>query len=234
MAKRKTARKLEKLDDDGLRELGLETAVQKLGAAVQGYPDEHLNARQNADLAAALVCANRIEQLLGDSDALLAIKLMILGKLGRFDEALALARAAYKAKPNWTTAIATANVLRRKGDVNAALDMFRRAAGHDRKDVTALLDAGDLNLKNDRWQAALKDYQQALKREKDHAWALPSTFYCRYRLSGDKRWLKKLQAFAEEPADECGLADMLAHMFGGYSPDNRRRRAQELLEWCKD
>jgi tetratricopeptide (TPR) repeat protein len=221
---------LEQLDDDGLRKVGIQSAVHQIGTAALECPDRSPSDQQKTDLTAQLDIANRVERVLGASDELSAVKLMILSKLGRLEEAIQVARQAYEAKPNWTTAVATANALRRQGDVEGALAMFQAAAGHDPKDVTALLDAGDLNLNHQRWQSALGEYERALERESDHAWALPSACYCRYRLSGDGEWLDRVRAMAAEPADECGVADTLAQVFGGYSSDHRRRRAMELLD----
>ena len=232
MARRKTADPLDGLDDSTIQELDVAVVVRRVASQVQGLPDRGLDGRQKSQLLRALEVVERAERLHGGNEQLFTLKLMILGKAGRFEEAIGLARRAYAESPDWATAITAANALRRAGDREGAAEMFRAAARHDPADVSALLDLGDLFLEGEQWEPALKSYEEALGREKGQPWAVPSAHYCRYRLTGDKRWLRKLRALAEEPADECGVAGLLARMMGGYAPDDRRRRARELLDRC--
>ncbi len=107
--------------------------------------------------------------------------------------------------------------------------MFATAADLDNKDVTALLEVGDIELEDGRSREALAAYEEALRRQKAHAWAEPSAWYCRFLLTNHERWLKKLREAASEPADECGVEGALAELFGGYSNERRRSRAAYLL-----
>jgi tetratricopeptide (TPR) repeat protein len=221
------------LTDAGLKKRGLERAAQEAIELAHDYPEyPHPDQRQKRDLKKLGQFIQRVESLLGSDDRLFTAKLMVLGKLGRFAPAIRLARKAYRVEPNWINAIAVANVLRRSGDIDGAAKMFLTAAKHNRRDVAAFLDCGDLYVDAERWAEALKVYERALKRYPTQPWAKPSVLYCRYRMHGDARDLRKLRAIAHRPPDECGVADMLAQLLGETSPDEGRRRAQELLARC--
>jgi len=132
------------------------------------------------------------------------------------------------ASPSWTSACALANACRRTGDPEAAATAFMEAARLDVSDVAAFLDAGDIWLNAERWASALEAYQGALRREPGQPWAKPSACYCEYRQSGDRRHLRRLRAMASARPDPCGIADFLSQTFGGFSPEDQRRRATEL------
>jgi tetratricopeptide (TPR) repeat protein len=198
---------------------------------VQLFPENTaLTTDQRALLVRVLGAIQRIVREHGESEESFVIELMTLGKLGQFDEALRRARTAFAESPTWATAIAAGNALRRAGNSKAAVEMFAAAADLDKEDVTALLEVGDIELEAGRIAEALSAYEAALGREKAQPWAEPSAWYCRYLLTGQEKWQKKLQKAASEPADECGVESALSEMFGGYSNEQRQSRAEYLLQ----
>ncbi len=214
-----------------LRETGADPVVLTLGQHVQTFPENaDLTPEQRGLLVQVLKAIQRIVKKHGQSEKSLVVEMMTLGKLGRFDEAVKRARQEFEESPTWATAIAAGNACRRAGNLQAAVEMFAAAADLDKEDVTALLEVGDIELEAGRLSEALAAYEAALGREKAHAWAEPSAWYCRYRLTNEKKWLKKLQKVASEAEDECGVESALAELFGGYSSEKRRARSAYLLQ----
>lgn len=222
-------RALRDLDDERLRGLGSEGVARRLQPLATSFPDPSRGDDVQADLERLLDVLDRAERLLGKDPDLFTIRLMVLGNAGRADQALALAREAYDQAPGWQTAGGVANALRRRGDAAGAVEMFRKAAAHDPEDVSALLDAGDLLLDTEQWAAALESYEEALAREPEQPWAVPSSAYCRYRLTGEERWLDELRRLAEQAPDECGVEDVLGQLFGAPAGEDTAR-ARELLQ----
>lgn len=210
--------------------LGAERVVNTIGQLARALPEhDELNDEEAANLAEALARVRAIREVHGPSERALVVELMLLGKLGRFDEAVEVGRAAYVAAPTWSSATALANALRRSGDVTASIEFFWAASRHDPTDVTALLEVGDIKLEQGNWGPALKAYEAALVREPEHPWAHPSSFYCRWRLTGDILWMTHLRRIAEQDPDTCGVAGALQQIVGGYTADNARARAAHLL-----
>src|SRR5262245_41485183 len=70
---------------------------------------------------------------------------MLLGKNGRYEEALAVTEQTYRRDPNWETAVAVANAARRAGDLKRATAMFAKGAEYDLDDLTCFLEIGDIH-----------------------------------------------------------------------------------------
>lgn len=106
---------------------------------------------------------------------------MVARRLARTDEALAFAQEAYKVDPSWNSAIGVANALRDGKQFDQAARWFRKALDHDKDDVSAHLDLGDMFLELTRYDEALREYDLAMKKEPDHPWALASSYYTRWK-----------------------------------------------------
>jgi tetratricopeptide (TPR) repeat protein len=123
--------------------------------------------------------------------------------VGRVDEAMAIARAAYQACPGYWPAVALAGACRDKGDLPGAIQACRAALKHDPSDLHVRLDLGDL-LSN-TWQIAegLEFYRQVLDREPEHPWAFPSYLYYRHQLDPAGAWGDQLEQYAtQHPQNE--------------------------------
>jgi tetratricopeptide (TPR) repeat protein len=218
------------LDARSMRELGVSGLHSLFATLVGRYPEaDRLTAAQKGSLRLAVRRMRRAERLLGFDEKLLVLRLMALGKLGRFAAAVREAKAAHDAHPGWHTAVAVANALRRSGRPLDAVLYFRSAARHDRRDVSALLEIGDTYLAAGEWKQAIAAYERALRRRPGHPWAVPSIAFCQYRLSGDRTSLTRLRRMAPSRGDSCGVADFFAGLEGEHGPGSRIRRAQELL-----
>lgn len=154
---------------------------------------------------------------------------MLLSKAGRYEEALSLTEQSYRASPDWSTAIAAANAARRAGDLDRAITMFAKGAEHDPDDVTCWLEIGDIHLESDRFAEALTAYERVLAVDERHAWALPSAFYCRDKLSIEGNWRGSLHELVNQEGCTCGLEGCLTEMFGGYGSGQGIARAEYLL-----
>jgi tetratricopeptide (TPR) repeat protein len=218
------------LTDDAIRTVG-QSALRFLASSVHNrYPEaERMNDWGRAQLGRALAALDRIEALLGATDQTVLFKGQMLSKAGRFAEAIAMAEAAAKANPTFRTATAAAMAHKRAGDIEGAIKWFWHASELDPKNETGLLDIGDTCAGRGEWQSALRAYEEALKRKPNHDWAHPSAVYCRYRLSGAPALLEELRYMANAAPDECGMADLMKQMTGGYNFEDRRRRAEALM-----
>jgi tetratricopeptide (TPR) repeat protein len=218
------------LDTRSMRELGASGLHRLFATLVGRYPEaDQLTAQQKEHLQLAVRQMRRAERVLGFDEKLLVLRLMALGKIGRFAAAVREARAAHDAHPGWHTAVAAANALRRSGRPLAAVPYFRLAARYDTQDVSALLEIGDTYLSAGQWKRAITAYQRALRRRPHHPWAVPSLAFCQYRLTGDRKFLTRLRRLARSRGDTCGIADFFAGLQGDHGPGSRIQRAQELL-----
>lgn len=157
------------------------------------------------------------------------IRLMLLSKGGRYDEALALADQHYQATPSWETATRLANAARRAGDLERAVAMFAKGTEHDPKDLACWLEIGDIRLEQERFADALVAYEKALAKDEKHQWALPSAFYCRHALGFPGNWLLSLREWANQEGCTCGLEGCLTSVFGTYGSAAGITRANDLL-----
>jgi tetratricopeptide (TPR) repeat protein len=218
------------LDTRSMRELGAPGLHGLFATLLRRYPEaDQLTEQQKKYLQSALRQMRRAERLLGFDEKLLVLRLMALGKLGRFAMVVREAKAAHEAHPGWHTAVAVANALRRSGRPLEAVPYFRLASRYDAQDVSALLEIGDIYLIAGQWKPAINAYQRALRRRPHHSWAVPSIAYCRYRVTGDGKFLTRLRRLARSRGDSCGAANFLAALKGDHGPGSRSRRAQQLL-----
>jgi|GEM_PF-3498998 len=218
------------LTDDAIRSAG-SMALQFLVSSIHNrYPEaDRINDWGRAQLNRAIAALDRMEAVLGASDQTVLFKGQMLSKSGRFQEAIAMAEKAAEANPTFRTATAAAMAHKRAGDVEGAVRWFWRASELDLKNETGLLDIGDTYAARGEWQKSLEAYEEALKRVPNHDWAYPSAIYCRYRLSGDPALLEELRYMANAAPDECGMANLLKQMMGGYNFEDRRERATFLM-----
>ncbi len=203
---------------------------QFFAALLRRYPEvDQLTDQQKEHLRLAVRRLRQVERLLGYDSQLHVLRLMALGKLGHFAAAVREAKAAHDAHRDWHSAVAMANAIRRNGRPLDAIPYLRLAARYDAQDVSALLEIGDTYLTAGQWNRAITAYQRVLHRHARHPWAVPSVAFCRYRLTGDRKFLKQLRRLASSRGDVCGIADFFAGLKGGHGPSSRHRRAQELL-----
>jgi tetratricopeptide (TPR) repeat protein len=217
--------------DDAIRAAG-QNALQFLASSVHNrYPEaEHLSDADHAHLTRAIGALERFEAILGPSGHTIVFKGQMLSKAGRFAEAISVAEGAARADPTFNTAIAAAMAHKRAGDFDGAVRWFWRASELDLQNETGLLDIGDICADRGLWDQGLRAYDEALKRKPNHDWAHPSAVYCRFRLTGDPALLEELRYMANAAPDECGMADLMKQMMGGYNFEDRRRRAEFLMK----
>jgi tetratricopeptide (TPR) repeat protein len=147
---------------------------------------------------------------------------MILRRIGRLDDALQVANAAFTRKPSWVSATALAQAHRKLGHVDQALAAYERALELDPDDLTARLDIGDMLLDARRLEESLRAYEDVLAVEPRHPWALPSTCFLQAKFfSGEPTWradLERLAGDGNERAQSC-LEALDAIPFVTYLPE---------------
>jgi tetratricopeptide (TPR) repeat protein len=110
---------------------------------------------------------------------------LVARRLGTTEESLGWAHQGYQLEPGWRNAIGVANALRDLKRLDEAAQWYRKAREHDRDDVSALLDCGDMFLDAGRLDEAIAEYEKALAKEADHPWATASIYYARFKQTGD-------------------------------------------------
>ena len=106
---------------------------------------------------------------------------MVARRLGAPEEALGFAQHAYQIDPSWKSAIGVANALKDGKQFDQAAKWFRKALDHDKDDVSAHLDLGDMFLDLTRYDEALREYDLAMRKQPDHPWAQASSYYTRWK-----------------------------------------------------
>lgn len=110
---------------------------------------------------------------------------MVARRLAQQAEAQQFAQHAYQIDPSWKSAIGVANALRDAKQLDQAAQWFRKALEHDKADVSAHLDMGDMFLEADRLDEAMREYEHAERKQPDHPWATASMYYIRWKQHGD-------------------------------------------------
>ncbi|MEO7092670.1 MAG: tetratricopeptide repeat protein [Polyangiales bacterium] len=146
-----------------------------------------------------------------------------LRKLSRWDDALATARTLYEEHSTWRSALAVAMVLKMKGDLDDAVDMFQKAIGHRPDDLGCRLDLGDMLCGGQRFDEGLRWYQEVLDRDPEHAWALPSFLFYRWVHLRDAASAKKLRAVAKANPTNGRAAQLVTRLDEDDAPTVRAR-----------
>jgi tetratricopeptide (TPR) repeat protein len=176
--------------------------VSALAALFESFPGLYLeNDEERGLLAPALPVVNRILDAHPGDSRLVMFTAMLSRKLGLFEEAHQLAERAFALEPCWETATEVAASLRLLGDIDRALEAYRRAVSFDPSDHSARLDAADMLCEEGRLAEGLSLYNEVLEADPEHDWALPSYLYFHYRLTGDRDSSQKLSDLAAADPD---------------------------------
>lgn len=112
---------------------------------------------------------------------------VIARRLGALADAVPLAQQGLAVEPCYLTSIGLAAALRDAARLDEAIQAFRGAHMHEPKEAAVFVDIGDIELGRERFAEAVAAYQQAVQLEPEHAWALSSMWYARFKQSGDPR-----------------------------------------------
>lgn len=152
-------------------------------------------------------------------DMAIMLRAGLLRKAGLFDAAHALVRPVMETSPNWHAATALGLILRQQDRCQEAEQAFQRAVELDPSDVSARLEAGDTFFERDQWQAALRWYENALAVEPNQPWAAPSAIYCRWKLTGDNAFFRKLVDLAKADAENHRARELVYEGSSGGFPE---------------
>jgi tetratricopeptide (TPR) repeat protein len=156
-------------DDAILKAIPGKLVERILATGLNQFPEHRWlgrSARRRLERYAAL--ASRVSPDMHDSSTFPMLHAGLLRKLGRFDEAIAIARKATLAAPDWHSYVAEGLALRARGDYEAAATAFERALTFDPDDLSARLEAADGYLHHKVWNKAHDWYSQVLQRQPDH------------------------------------------------------------------
>lgn len=163
------------------------TVERVLAHAVSRFPEARwARTRDLVTLERYVALASRVPTKLRSSPSFHMLHAGLLRKLGKFPEALAVARDSTLVPTGWHSLVAEGLALREQGDYELAAASFERALAFDPDDGAARLEAADGYLTHGVWDKALGWYAQVLQRQPEHPWALPSVLFCRWKTSGDE------------------------------------------------
>ena len=181
-----------------------------LALGLNKFPESRwLGKKARNKLECYVITAGRVSDGMGESATFPMLHTGLLRKVGRFDEAIAIARKANLSSPDWHSHVAEGLALRERGDFEAAAECFERALTFDPEDLSARLEAADGYLNNQVWDKAHDWYGQVLQRKPDHPWALPSALFCRWKASGDALKHKRLVEMARRAPVNRRAAQLL-------------------------
>ena len=185
---------------NAVESLSPETAEYLFGTVLNSFPEAKLSPYQQ--LQSAKRWAKLTEFLPPPSADKTAVRSMIdvglLRKAGLLSEALAKAGALDEAK-SWNDCIAIGLILKQMKRLPEAEDAFKAALNFDPEDVSARLEAADCWLENEQWENALSWYENVLKLDEKHPWALPSSWFCQWKITDDKTWIERIISEARTP-----------------------------------
>ncbi len=130
-------------------------------------------------------------------------------RAGNLDLSLEVASELDQAAPSYLVSVALAGAHRERGDIEEAINAFRRALQFEPEDIAARLDIGDLSLDLGETAAALVAYEEALEIEANHPWALASKLYLKWLHDGDPTWRDELEALTEASPDNDRARQLL-------------------------
>lgn len=106
-------------------------------------------------------------------------------KLGELDGAEACATRAVALERTFDTLTALATVYRVQQRPDEALRLFDEVSRLDPEDTTSLAEGGDVLRFTGRFAEAATRYEEALRRDPDHGWAMVMLALVRFRMTGD-------------------------------------------------
>jgi tetratricopeptide (TPR) repeat protein len=112
---------------------------------------------------------------------------VIARRLGGAADAVPLAQQGLAVEPCYLTSIGLACALRDCKRLDEAIQAFHGARQYEPNEAAVFVDIGDIELGRERFAEAAAAYQQALQREPEHAWAIASAAYARFKQTGDGR-----------------------------------------------
>ncbi len=166
-------------------------------------PEDH---PARADLKSALAILDVVRELHPKMALAHVATGLALRRAARYDDAITAAEAAVAADGGWRAYVAVACAKRDAKDMEGAVAAFEKASEVDPKDVSALLDIGDIRLEQGQHSAALAAYEQALLREADDAWAKASVAYLNALSTKDPKYRAELIALAVSDPDGRGMS----------------------------
>lgn len=230
-----------------------ENVIQRLNLTLDGFVDDETRTaifQQLSDIVAgtsepagrhqaellnhAIAILERMESSIDPFDDRFVLKLLVLCRLGRYDDAYKTGKRFFEMARTWSTATGLANVAKRLNLWAEVRELLDHAAELDQTDTSALLDLGDHFLEQRNWHLSTQYYNRVIKRNSTHSWALASRSFCAFQLTQDREDLAVLERIANENNHDCECG---AGIFGWLVTDgaslNGQTRAKRLLRRCK-
>lgn len=189
-------------EPDARLDVDLDRLVQSVFAINQRHSGDTITYREGeSEITRGLRLMQLVAPESTDDFRLEFARSVMTRKLGRFDEAIRIAEQAHQRMPEYLLATAAGMAYAAKGDFDGWLRWYRVCLEHDPDNVPTRLDLGDRHLDRKMYAEAVRWYQEAVDREPDSEWAVPSVAYARWKNGEGVQWLAKLRRYADEHPD---------------------------------
>jgi tetratricopeptide (TPR) repeat protein len=170
-------------------------------------------------LRAATAVVKKLAETFSDRPSLRALQAKLLRRGKRYDEALALAEATKEDDPR-LGALLAAWSLREMGRLDEAIAAFEEAHSLD-EDDDIIIDIGDLQLDNGRFEQALQTYRRLAQGSERLPWAIASHAAASFLATSDPAHDLELRQLAEQGNPRAKELYDLLHAFAEALPNPR-------------
>jgi tetratricopeptide (TPR) repeat protein len=168
------------------------TMMQLLATVLNSVEEAHESSAATVrDVGRWAALAGRASAAYAPTPIVLLVRAGLHRKAGQFDAGLALTGPIDRAG-SAEQANAIGLLLRCMRRFDESEQAFIHANSFDPDDITPKLEAGDTCFEAGNWHKALAWYQAVLAVADQQAWALASSWYCRYKLDGDQACFERL------------------------------------------
>lgn len=170
-------------------------------------------------LRAATAVVTKLAETFSDRPSLRALQAKLLRRGRRYDEALSLAAATREEDPR-LGALLAAWTLREMGKVDEAIAAFEEAHSLD-EDDDIIMDIGDLQLDNGRFEDAIQSYRRLGEGSERLSWAIASHAAASFLATGNPAHDLELRRLAEQGNPRARELYDLLHAFAEVMPNPR-------------
>jgi tetratricopeptide (TPR) repeat protein len=192
-----------------------------LARLVTKFPGDFVDDAQMRQALEQLIPAvERCRAQYPDDPTMFVLSSGLVRKVGRYEQALELAKKAYTMAPTGFSATMVAIAHRALGDIDEAVTMYRKSLEFQPDDISVRLDLGDMLTGEGHIQEGLGYYKQVLDLEKNHPWAKPHYLYFKAQLEPEENWDAQFKKYMDTHSQDAAIQSLFRHAtpYLGYLP----------------
>ncbi len=217
--------------DDDLKCID-ERVLGSMMILLKRYRDYFENSEADrASMKKILLLLNRYIRLSNVSNVnVFYFRCALLRKLGRYEDSLIAARELFEKYPSYLTAVGLSMSCKFADDFDGAEKALMQAIEFKPDDIQVRLDLGDLYVDQENWDKALFRYQEVLEIDPSENWALPSVYYCRYKVTDEAAWVDQLLKLADSGNQRAAELNNLLLPYTGFLPETKEAGANVVRQ----